>query len=136
MIASVMEETKTLSRREAGTMLGVHYNTIRAYEAKGLLSPIRVVVGGIEEVRYTVEEVRALTEDVALKRRRSGGELIPSDVPPEQRDLYRRLQDAQSDNTRLRIELAQCESERDMLRELNQELRSHIETIKELARSS
>jgi len=138
MMQSVMEETRTMSRREAAAFLGVHYNTIRSYEERGMLTPQRVKLGGIEEVRYSVEEVRALTEDVAVKRARvgagSGGlPVLPEGAPAEQRELMNLLFAEQSQNTRLRVELAQCEGEREGLRELVQELREHIATIKTLA---
>lgn len=103
------ERQKTLSRREAAAYAGVHYNTIRQWEDRELLHPVRVMVGRVEEVRIPLDELEKLVRDRPEPQK-------PATTEQE-----------------LRIENAALRAEVQGLREQVQTYRDFLATVSEIA---
>jgi hypothetical protein len=62
-----------VSRREAADMLGINPRTVREYERRGLLSPIRL---NCRVIRYRREELERLIDDCSATVPKQGAKAI------------------------------------------------------------
>lgn len=118
-------QERMMSRREAAEFLGVHYNTVRGYEERGLLTPERVSTGGgIEEVRYPRSEVEGLVTDGVVPKYRRGHPRPSQAGSPDEATILALEQ---------QIELLQGQilSQRELIESLQQALQSAQEERRE-----
>jgi len=114
-----MPDTKTMmTRREAAKYAGVHYNTVRLWEKQGRITPERVMVGGVEEVRISVEQLTAIIDERGtgsgtslLLRPESLGDSV------ETMNLWRLYEEAVAENKRLSEELSASNATVDQLQQ-------------------
>lgn len=126
----VLPMTDTLNRREAAEYLGVHPNTIRNFERRGVLRGTRVDVNGVEQIRFPIVALEALAEE----RVTSGG-IARSDGPerprgisgnPEALRIWASYQSSLEENRRLVSELAALEARTEELRSVVEDLRGLV----------
>lgn len=104
-------EQQTLSRREAATYCGVHYNTIRQWERQGRITPRRVMAGGVEEVRIPLDQLTTILEERGESNRGYHNGLLllrPESVSksPESMTLWRQYEALLAEHNRLKQESA------------------------------
>ena len=94
-----LDEDEMLTRREVAKLARVSYNGVRGWERQGRLTPVRVMHGGVEEVRIPRSEVEAI-----IRERVEEVAGIQAPAP-------------EVENKMLREALARSEADRDMLQE-------------------
>jgi DNA-binding transcriptional MerR regulator len=111
----------TISRSEAAKRYGRHYNTIRKWEKKGLVTPQRIMVNGVEEVRLPVAELDAVAA-------RMGGTSDDVDAArPTTEESWEQYEELQ----RFRRDNAALEATVELLREQVEFLRGHLSELQE-----
>lgn len=126
----LMTTEDTMSRREAAMYLGVHYNTIRGYEERGLLRPQRVTVGGVEEVHYARDEIEKLVEQVPRYRR---GNARPDTLAPERSALLSLEQQVSSLRAQIAALREMLEDKDRQIASLRDERTDLLQTVKDIA---
>lgn len=103
MARSGKRQEPTLTRQEAARRAGVHVNSIRLWEKKGLLNPIRSGSPGLEEVRILEAELDEVMSSRSPRGPRAGSRVI---------QLERRVAALEAENALLREEIERARDER------------------------